>query len=154
MPHIHEKVDFTVSALIVHKNTVLLRKHDKYEIWYGPGGHIELGEDPNEAVIREAKEEVGLDIKLAGDSFSFNEPSGEKSLIPPRFLNRHYITDVHEHVDMVYFATADTDSIIQNEKEVSESIHWFTKEDLENRKFGIGERICHYASEALKELRS
>jgi 8-oxo-dGTP pyrophosphatase MutT (NUDIX family) len=38
--------------------------HDKYKIWAHVGGHIELDEDPNEAVLREIKEEVGLDVKL------------------------------------------------------------------------------------------
>ena len=154
MPHIHEKIDFTVSALIVHKNAVLLRRHGKYKMWYGPGGHIELGEDPNEAVIREAKEEVGLDIKLVGDTFSFSDISHEKDLIPPRFLNRHRITDVHEHIDMVYLATADKNDIAQNDKELSEEIRWFTKDELEDEKLEMPERTRHYALEALKELAS
>ena len=33
---------------------------DKYDL---PGGHIESGEDIFDAIIREAKEEVGIDIK-------------------------------------------------------------------------------------------
>ena len=64
MPHIHEKMDFTVETFIVHKNKVLLRKHDKLKIWMSVGGHVELDEDPVEAALREVKEEVGLDITL------------------------------------------------------------------------------------------
>jgi 8-oxo-dGTP pyrophosphatase MutT (NUDIX family) len=60
MPHIHEKIDFTAETFIVYKNKVLLRLHDKYKFWASVGGHIELHEDPNEAAVREAKEEVGL----------------------------------------------------------------------------------------------
>ncbi|MBI4085681.1 MAG: NUDIX domain-containing protein [Candidatus Liptonbacteria bacterium] len=152
MPHIHEKIDFTVSALIVHKNAVLLRRHDKYKMWYGPGGHIELGEDPNEAIIREAKEEVGLNIKLFSNSFSFSDSAREKELIPPRFLNRHHISDTHEHIDMVYFATADRNDIAQSNKELSEEIRWFTKQELEDEKLEMPERTRRYALEALKEL--
>ena len=48
MPHIHEKIDFTVEVFIVHKDTVLLRMHDKVKKWLGPGGHIELHEDPSD----------------------------------------------------------------------------------------------------------
>ena len=59
MPHIHEKIDFTAEVFIVHHNRVLLRLHDKYNIWLSVGGHIELNEDPMEAAIREVKEEVG-----------------------------------------------------------------------------------------------
>jgi len=53
MPHIHDKIDFTVEVFIVHNNKVLLRKHDKYKIWLSVGGHIELNEDPNQAAIRD-----------------------------------------------------------------------------------------------------
>ncbi|MDP2642022.1 MAG: NUDIX domain-containing protein, partial [bacterium] len=65
MPHIHEKIDFTVEVFIVYKDKVLIRKHDKYDKWLAVGGHIELEEDPNQAAVSEEKEEVGLDIKLA-----------------------------------------------------------------------------------------
>ncbi len=58
MAHIHEKIDFTASVYIVFKNKVLLHKHKKLGIWLQPGGHIELDEDPNEAALREAKEEA------------------------------------------------------------------------------------------------
>lgn len=66
MPHLHEKIDFVSSVYIVNGDAVLLRKHDKYKMWLPPGGHIELDEDPSEAAIREAKEEVGLDVTLSG----------------------------------------------------------------------------------------
>ena len=56
MPHIHEKIDFTVGVFVVHKNKVLLRKHDKYHLWLDVGGHVELNEDPTEAAVREVKE--------------------------------------------------------------------------------------------------
>lgn len=60
MPHIHERIDWTVDVLIVHEDRVLLRKHDKYKVWLMVGGHIELDEGPEEAALREVQEEVGL----------------------------------------------------------------------------------------------
>ena len=105
MPHIHEKIDFTVEVLIVFNKRVLLRKHDKYKKWLGVGGHIELNEDPVQAAIREAKEEVGLDVEIIGNAKEFNIPDYQE-LIPPKFLNRHKINETHEHVSLIYLATS------------------------------------------------
>lgn len=151
MPHIHEKIDFTVEVFIVYNNRVLLRKHDKYKKWLSIGGHIELNEDPNEAAIREVKEEVGLDIELFGKALSFNNEN-YKELIPPKFLNRHRINDAHEHITLTYFAKSTTEKLTVSEKEISEECKWFTKEEIENN-LEIEEHIKAYALAALSELK-
>ena len=153
MPHIHGKIDFTASAFIVHDGKVLLRRHDKYKIWLSVGGHIELDEDPNQAVIREVREEVGLEVKLFGEPLVFKNSPGEKDLIPPRFLNRHHTSPGHEHVDFVYFATADTDVVVQGETEISLGIHWFTRKELEDPVLDMKESTRYYALKALEEVR-
>lgn len=153
MPHLHEKIDFTASAYVVYKNTVLLRKHDKFKVWLDVGGHIELDEDPNQAVIREVKEEVGLDVTLVGSTRTFADAKGEIELIPPRFLNRHPAGVNHEHIDLVYFATSTTDKIIPAEgHEKSSDIKWFTKEELLDEKLEIWQRVRQYALTALDEV--
>lgn len=152
MPHIHDTIDFTVEVFVVYQHTVFLRKHDKYKLWLSVGGHIELDEDPNQAALREVKEEVGMDVTLAGKIFHFNESENYKELIPPRFLNRHRIDEKHEHVTLVYFATADSNKITQGAHEVSEAYRWFTNEELDDPHYGIRESIKYYAKAALKEL--
>ena len=63
--------EITVLCLISDGDKVLLQNRVK-EDWKGytlPGGHVEMGESFVDAVIREMKEETGLDIKnprLAG----------------------------------------------------------------------------------------
>lgn len=149
MAHINEKLDFTVGVLIVCKNKVLLRKHDKYKIWLGPGGHIEPGEDPIQAVIREAKEEVGLDIAIVNTGQQSPVSNSYQVLIPPAFMDRHRINDVHEHVDLVYIATSQSDTLKLSQDEKSDEVKWFTKEDLDRNLDGIGELILFYAKNAL-----
>ena len=152
MPHIHDKIDFTVETFVVYQNKVLLRKHDKYMKWLSVGGHIELDEDPNQAAIREVKEEVGLNARLFGSAISFEEKNYQE-LIPPRFLNRHRINDTHEHITLVYFAKSDSDELKLSEKEVSEECRWFTREEIEKNTYGLTKSIQHYALTALDELK-
>lgn len=151
MPHLHEKIDFCVETFVVYQDTVLLCKHDKYKIWLSVGGHIELNEDPNEAAIREVREEVGLEATLDGRVHSFGQMD-RKALIPPEYLNRHRINENHEHVALVYFAKAKTNVLKFPEDEVSEACHWFTKEELLKNDFGVPEDIRFYALQALEKL--
>ena len=66
-----ENVELTVLCLITDGNRMLLQNRTKKD-WQGytlPGGHVEHGESFVDAVIREMKEETGLDIinpRLAG----------------------------------------------------------------------------------------
>ncbi|MCX6751522.1 MAG: NUDIX domain-containing protein [Candidatus Nomurabacteria bacterium] len=152
MPHIHEKVDFTVEVFIVYRNKLLLRMHDKHKIWLSIGGHIELDEDPVEAAIREVKEEVGLDIKLIGPKQPVaNNEFDYKSIVGCHYIGVHQVNDVHKHVVLVYFAKTDTDKIVDSvsEHEKSET-RWVTKEEL--KKMDLRPNVLFYAREALKEL--
>ncbi len=153
MPHIHEKIDFTAEVFIVYKNKILLRKHDKYHIWIGVGGHIELHEDPIEAAIREVKEEVGLDIHIYQEYPIPKNYEGYTELIPPQFLNRHRISPTHEHISFVYFASSGSDRIIQPDREKAEW-KWFDEKELDDPKYAINENIRIYARKALAVLRT
>ena len=150
MPHIHYKIDFTADVFVVYNNRVLLRKHDKYKKWLSVGGHIESDEDPNQAAIREVKEEVELDIELFGEKHS--PEKNYQELIPPKFLNRHRINETHEHVTLVYFAISKTDKLNLSKKEISEVCKWFTREEIEKNVYRIEENIKKYALTALDEL--
>ncbi len=55
------------SALIFEDGKLMVTKHDvkDYGVYYLlPGGGIELGESPNDAIIREVKEECGIDVEV------------------------------------------------------------------------------------------
>lgn len=150
MPHIHQapgQIDHTVEVFVVNNDKVLLRKHDKYGIWLSVGGHIELNEDPNQAAIREVKEEVGLDINLIApkDFIALDEPNHQE-LIPPVFINRHRINDEHEHVTLTYFATSASGKVTpENEDDVW---LWFTEAEIETST-ELSQHIKHYALTAL-----
>jgi 8-oxo-dGTP pyrophosphatase MutT (NUDIX family) len=61
-------------TVILAENKFLLIKHIFSGSWVFPGGHIELGEEPSVAAMREVREEVGIsldDVTLVG-SFTHN----------------------------------------------------------------------------------
>lgn len=73
-----------VKALIVHEGKILMiherviRDLNPVEIVDFPGGGIEFGEALKDALIREVKEEVGLDIKVGGIVGAWDFVLGEK----------------------------------------------------------------------------
>ena len=103
MAHIHEKIDFTVAIFVVHDGKILLIHHRQLDQWLPLGGHIELDEDPEQAALREAKEESGLEVELLGERPPTTGP-GTRALIAPRFLDIHRINETHEHIGMIYWA--------------------------------------------------
>ena len=60
-----EPIELTVSCLIRNNGNILLlnRKDPDWNGYTLPGGHVEPGESLIHAVIREMKEETGLDIR-------------------------------------------------------------------------------------------
>lgn len=153
MAHIHEQIDFAVEVLIVHKDKILLRKHEKYGIWLGVGGHVELDEDPTQAALREVKEEVGLDIELALTLYTPTEDTKHYTeLIPPTFLNRHRISDTHEHIAFVYFARSTSDNVIP--ENLTDEWQWLDRYAVERNSIGMSRHMQVYALRALDELAS
>lgn len=149
MAHIHEKIDFTASVYIVHEGKVLLHLHKKLGKWLQPGGHIELDEDPNQAAIREAKEETGFDIELIGNACIPALKEESSDLVPPKFLNRHNFNETHEHIDLVYFARV-AGGELQPEDGVD--MRWLSKQDLTEGDLDVHPVVQAYALAALEEL--
>src|SRR5256885_4039333 len=129
MPHIHEKIDFTVAIFVVEKAKVLLIHHRKLDKWLPLGGHIELEEDPEQAALREAREESGFEVELLGERPP-TTGSGTRALLAPRFLDIHRITDTHEHIGMIYWARPKNGKMALAAEE-HHDIRWCSRADLE-----------------------
>ncbi len=151
MPHIHDKIDFIVSIYIVHDNRVLLILHRGLQRWLPIGGHIELDENPEEALFREVREECGLEVELLGTRPSLESP-GNTFLVAPAYLDIHDISPTHRHIGMEYFARAKTDEVRLAKREHS-AIRWFTKEELVDPQYHTLPQIRFLAEEALRVAR-
>lgn len=150
MPHIHKLIDFAVSGFVVHNKKVLLIHHKKLNKWLPVGGHIELNENPEEAVIREVEEESGIKVKVEGEKPQIKSP-GTKFLHRPRFLDISDLQEGHKHIHFIYFFKTSNNKIKLSEREHN-SIRWFTKEELSKKEYCLQPSILFYAKQAIKEL--
>ncbi len=57
---------FAAAVIVNHRKRILLEKLTYQEIhpWGLPGGNLNIGEEPEDAVVREVKEEIGLDVEV------------------------------------------------------------------------------------------
>ena len=152
MAHIHEKIDFTVAIFVVHEHRLLLIHHRALNKWLPLGGHIELDEDPEQAALREALEESGLEVELLGERPPTTEP-GTRALIAPRFLDIHRITDQHEHIGIIYWARPKGGTVALAAAE-HHDIRWCSSEDLEDLQPPMSDAVKWYCRQALKEVGS
>ena len=156
MAHLHEKIDFTVAIFVVHDGKILLIHHRKLDKWLPLGGHIELDEDPEQAALREAKEESGLDVELLGERPPTTSP-GTRALIAPRFLDIHRISESHEHIGMIYWARPKLGgSTPAAELAIAEQhdIRWCSREELEQLSPPMTDAVKWYCHRALVEIQS
>ena len=61
-----EKVEIRVAGILIHKGKILLAEHEKAgeRYWVIPGGRLKFGEALEKALLREMKEETGLDVAI------------------------------------------------------------------------------------------
>ncbi|RJQ36024.1 NUDIX domain-containing protein [Candidatus Parcubacteria bacterium] len=153
MPHIHPDIDFTVSAAIVFDRRVLLVDHPRYAVWLTPGGHVELNEDTDQALLREIHEETGMgvsDIEVISERGGVSNGDG-KPLWVPRWMNIHPANPPHRHIDLMYLIRAKSDRIILDRAEHND-IRWFADKELEDASITMFPDTRWYAREAIKLL--
>lgn len=127
----HFTVSVYIVSLISGVKKLLLHKHKKLNMWLPVGGHIEFGETPIDAAIREAKEESDLDIEIVTQEKLF-ESDVVKQLVTPLALMEQEIPPyngkaLHKHLDSVYIATTKH----PKKAKMSEEFGWFSKGELE-----------------------
>jgi len=133
---------WTASVFVFGKHMdgwkIVLIHHRKLGKWMIPGGHLEEHENPQEAAIREAREETGLDIKL----HSFRTNTGYtnfpdvKTVLLPEYIIEEIIPAYgdepeHIHIDCLYIGLVYKSELRHNELE-SHGVGWYSKERVEH----------------------
>ena len=91
----------TGSGLVIKDGKALLIFHPYIKQWFQPGGHIDEGEEPIQAAIREVFEETGVVCEPLNE---FMEPVDiDLHEIP---ANPSKGEDVHLHIDLLFILKA------------------------------------------------
>ena len=104
----------------------MLLWHNKIGAWLPPGGHIDPGELPEEAAVREVAEETCLRVELLG---SRREWTTVSVLVQPVCILLEDIKPGHQHIDLIYFARVIGGSARFNPRE-SSKLRWCDHAEL------------------------
>ncbi len=122
------KTDLVVAGYIFHDNKVLLIHHKKLKLWLPVGGHIDENETPDDALLREIKEETGLDVEIINQSNLGIAGNTIRNLALPFHVNVHSVGD-HNHCCFFYVCKTKNSQMIKLNKEIN-NYKWFSREDL------------------------
>ena len=126
-------VHLSAGALVFSGNKILSIKRLKEPFmgkWSVVGGHVEEKELPNEAAVREVKEETGLEIEITDPYIEIPSdfPEGLKRLPQPILVSLLPIKD-HYHISFTYAAKAkNTDIKINN---IEGTVQWIEQNNKE-----------------------
>jgi 8-oxo-dGTP diphosphatase len=105
-----------VAALIEHAGKLLVcqrRRSDTFGLlWEFPGGKVEPGETPPQALARELREELGIDAMIGAEVYR----------------THHKYAQLSEKIDLIFYAASIDPSAIQNL--AFESLAWLRPADL------------------------
>ena len=121
---------YRVAGILIYNDKILLQKIDDDTAYAIPGGHVNLGETNEEALIREFKEEINSDIKVndlmwVGELFF---PWGEKQC---HQICIYYNISLNQNTNIPF------DGVFYGKEELEEKsfelkFSWININDIEN----------------------
>ena len=111
---------------------MLLHMHKKISKLMQPGGHVELNENPWQAVLHEIEEETGYhrtQLSVLQPDWAIKKLTG---VLPVQFCtNTHPINEFnHFHTDLSYVFTVDSDPSGELGEGESTDLRWMTYQEI------------------------
>ena len=116
-----DPVHVTGSAIVLDAGgaRTLLHRHKRLGLWLQPGGHVDPGEDPAQAALREAREETGVPLA---------HPDGAPRLV---HLDVHEGGRGHLHLDLRYLLRGDAAAAFDPDAGESQQLRWVDVDDID-----------------------
>lgn len=115
--------NYRVGAIIIHDGKLLLMHNEEEPYYYTVGGRVHFNETTEETVVREVREEIGVDLEI--DRFLFFQE---------QFFDGK-VTGTHIHELGVYYLMKDSPALENLEchsvtaRGVAEELHWIPLEE-------------------------
>lgn len=136
---------WVTTIYLVSDNKVLLSWNDRVDLWVPIGGHIDPGENPDDAVKREIKEETGFEFEFLDKEI--NVTNRLVQIHQPHHIQIEKVPHHGIHINLVYFARCTKFHQLEHNDE-GDRLKWFSKEELEK----LPEDTRRYAQMAIDEV--
>lgn len=117
----------TATALLLNDSAthlLLVQRADNGR-WFPPGGHVEAGEFPHVAVLREVREETGYEARFLCQPGHIGEAIGAAVFVPHPYALSVVDLTTHSHYDFLYLCCA-----TQWVREPEGLTQWFSFEEV------------------------
>lgn len=130
---LYKMVKITTTAFIFHKDKVLFVFHKKLNMWMHVGGHVKNNEFFDEALKREIKEEVNLDVSiLTSDEGGLPELEPNMVLLKKPIFIHGTIKNGKKDIALDYICLAKEPVNIKLKNDELKNFKWATQEEIKD----------------------
>ncbi len=137
----------TTIYLVREDKKVLLTFNKNLSTWIPVGGHIEIGETPEEAILREVLEETGFDFDFLNEPEQFDE--NRVKIIKPHRIQIEKVPHHNHHMNFVFIGKCKKWHE-REENDENEKLRWFSEQELLEEKNQFLESVLDLALKAIK----
>lgn len=141
----NRKFRLRVSGMIIKNNKLLVHETQKSNGYCLPGGHVEVGESTKQAILREMKEELKINVKIT-NLFCINENIYDTGETTSQEINYYYKLENLDFLPDESFSVKEIDKGIEKEHKFA----WIDINDLCDKNF----KPDHMAKIIMKNLES